>query len=185
MSRLFLCLVLAFSVQVNGLTNPKSEKIGVRSWLESPSTDTLPAINTIEDASVLLQEWDKSYNPDTVGEENQDILKLRKFLPTAVRLLSDTATEERQNDSTTGRCMLGICASSAAEGLATLKAWVNELQLPRGLLHGMDKDGVPLELEGGVYIKYNSGKTSFSSWVLATMIAVTHNPCFRWRIHIC
>ena len=53
--------------------------------------------------------------------------------------------------------MLGICASSPQEGIETLKSWVTALQLPRGLLHGMDKDGVPLQLEGGVYIKYNSG----------------------------
>jgi hypothetical protein len=53
--------------------------------------------------------------------------------------------------------MLGICASNIEEGVGALKSWVTNLQLPRGLLHGMDKDGVPLEFEGGVYIKYNSG----------------------------
>lgn len=53
--------------------------------------------------------------------------------------------------------MLGICASSAAEGIATLKSWVTNLELPRGLLHGMDQDGVPLQIDGAVYIKYNSG----------------------------
>lgn len=53
--------------------------------------------------------------------------------------------------------MLGICASSAEEGLATLKSWVTGLQLPRGLLHGMDKDGEPIPIEGAVYIKYNTG----------------------------
>jgi hypothetical protein len=53
--------------------------------------------------------------------------------------------------------MLGICASLAEEGIATLKSWIANLELPRGLLHGMDKDGVPLQLDGGVYIKYNSG----------------------------
>ena len=45
----------------------------------------------------------------------------------------------------------------AAEGVQTLKSWVTALELPRGLLYGMDKDGVPLELNGPVYIKYNSG----------------------------
>jgi hypothetical protein len=55
--------------------------------------------------------------------------------------------------------MLGICASNAAEGLGTLKAWTRSLELPRGLLHGMDLDGVALDLEelSGVYIKYNTG----------------------------
>lgn len=53
--------------------------------------------------------------------------------------------------------MLGICASSVQEGIATLKSWVANLNLPRGLLHGMDIDGVPLTIDGAVYIKYNSG----------------------------
>ena len=38
--------------------------------------------------------------------------------------------------------MMGICAGSAAEGVQTLKAWVGGMGLPRGRLHGMDKDGV-------------------------------------------
>jgi hypothetical protein len=39
------------------------------------------------------------------------------------------------------------------------QSWVTGLQLPRGLLHGMDKDGVPLDPAGlgSVYIKYNTG----------------------------
>jgi len=56
-----------------------------------------------------------------------------------------------------GRCMLGICASSMHDGVEALKSFVTTLELPRGLLHGADKDGVPLEIEDGVYIKYNSG----------------------------
>jgi hypothetical protein len=130
---------------------------GGKAWLESPSEDSVPSISTVEDASLLLAEWDKFYNPEAVGGAKKENLNLRSSIPTAVRFLSETATDERTKDSTKGRCMLGICASSAEEGLATLKSWVNALQLPRGLLHGMDKDGVPLELEGGVYIKYNSG----------------------------
>jgi Domain of unknown function (DUF1824) len=55
------------------------------------------------------------------------------------------------------RVMLGICAPNAQEGIQTLKSWVSNLDLPRGLLHGMDQDGVPLQLDGAVYIKYNSG----------------------------
>jgi len=56
-----------------------------------------------------------------------------------------------------GRVMLGICASNTAEGIQTLKEWVAELQLPKGLLHGMDIDGVPVEIQGAVYIKYSTG----------------------------
>ena len=57
-----------------------------------------------------------------------------------------------------GRLMLGICASDAAEGVQTLKAWVTALDLPKGPLHGMDKDGEPLDMStfGSVYLKYNS-----------------------------
>lgn len=53
--------------------------------------------------------------------------------------------------------MLGICASSATDGIAALKSFVSNLNLPRGLLHGMDQDGVPLQIDGAVYIKYSSG----------------------------
>jgi hypothetical protein len=61
--------------------------------------------------------------------------------------------------------MLGICADDAASGVATLKRWVESLRLPKGRLHGMDRDGVPLDMDGfgPVYIKYNSGATSTGS----------------------
>ncbi|KAG7364633.1 DUF1824 domain containing protein [Nitzschia inconspicua] len=120
----------------------------------------MATINSLDDATSILSEWDRLYNPDNNVESAQDdnvIQEKRLSLAPAVRLLSEMATQERNADSTQGRCMLGICASSAEEGVATLKSWVTALNLPRGLLHGMDKDGVPLDLSGGVYIKYNSG----------------------------
>ena len=53
--------------------------------------------------------------------------------------------------------MLGICAPSAEDGLASLKTWTAELGLPKGKLHGMDRDGVPVDPpKGAVFIKYNS-----------------------------
>ena len=61
-------------------------------------------------------------------------------LAAAVRSLAATAL---QRD---GRLMLGICANDAEEGVATLKKWVGALQLPRGELHGMDVDGVPIDM---------------------------------------
>lgn len=152
-----LFLLFSLCSEVSGLSVPVPEGLGIKAWLESPSVDATPTVNTIEDASLLLAEWDRFYNPESVGESNKDISSLQSSIPMAVTFLSEAASEERSVDSTKGRCMLGICASSAEEGIATLKSWVNALQLPRGLLHGMDKDGVPLELEGGVYIKYNSG----------------------------
>ena len=55
------------------------------------------------------------------------------------------------------RVMMGICAPDAASGLEALRAWVADLGLPRGKLHGMDVDGVPAEPpEGPVFLKYNS-----------------------------
>jgi len=55
--------------------------------------------------------------------------------------------------------MLGFCASNAPEALGGLKSWVSELDLPRGMLHGMDVDGVPIPVEelGSVYVKYSTG----------------------------
>ncbi len=40
-----------------------------------------------------------------------------------------------------------------------LKSWVSSLKLPRGLLHGMDVDGVPIDTSsfGPAFIKYNTG----------------------------
>jgi Domain of unknown function (DUF1824) len=116
----------------------------------------------VAEATQILSEWDRMYNAEklftsggTAPAAESEIL--RSKLPDAIRTLNDRATNERLADSTKGRCMLGICAASANEGVAALKSWVTSLELPRGLLHGMDKDGIPLELNGGVYIKYNSG----------------------------
>ena len=119
----------------------------------------------IMEATRILADWDRLYNPESkpgegaVEDEVEDEMRLRHraSLPDAVRVLNEKAREERKADASTGRCMLGICASSVEEGIATLKSWVSGLELPRGLLHGADKDGVPLEIPGAVYIKYNSG----------------------------
>jgi hypothetical protein len=150
------CTTDAFSVS--------SQTCNIKSVLKASTDSNLRSVHSIEEASRILAEWDKFYNPDTAGSALPDTKDKRSFIPEAVRLLSTAADVERSQDSTTGRCMLGICASSPEEGIATLKSWVDALQLPRGLLHGMDKDGVPLEIDGGVYIKYNSGGVySFSA----------------------
>jgi len=128
-----------------------------------PQTDV--SQEKIMEATRILADWDRLYNPenkpgeDAVEDEVEDEMRLRHraILPDAVRVLNEKAREERKADASTGRCMLGICASSVEEGIATLKSWVSGLELPRGLLHGADKDGVPLEIPGAVYIKYNSG----------------------------
>lgn len=80
----------------------------------------------------------------------------RPPLSDAVRRMTDAAIQAD------GRIMLGFCADDAAAGIAALKAWVTALELPRGVLHGMDRDGVPIDMStfGSVYIKYNSQSTA-------------------------
>ncbi|KAL3919552.1 MAG: hypothetical protein SGILL_003698 [Bacillariaceae sp.] len=119
-------------------------------------------IFSLNDSTTILQKWDRVYNKeegsaDKIDELESELQISKMQLAKAVLLLNHQATSERDADSATGRCMLGICAGSVEEGISTLKSWVTALDLPRGLLHGMDKDGVPLEIQGGVYIKYNSG----------------------------
>ncbi|KAL7575746.1 hypothetical protein ACA910_003078 [Epithemia clementina (nom. ined.)] len=114
-------------------------------------------VNSIDDASRILSEWDRLYNPDNTNLASTSMEDLLPNLKQSVLLLNQQATEERKRDSTRGRCMLGICAPTAADGVQTLKSWVSALGLPRGLLHGMDKDGVAIEVTVPVYIKYNSG----------------------------
>ena len=84
-------------------------------------------------------------------------------LADAVRVLwlAASRTDGYNGDATSiddGRLILGICAEDAMSGVATLKAWVTALGLPKGPLHGMDQDGEPLDMRsfGSVYIKYNS-----------------------------
>jgi hypothetical protein len=130
-----------------------------RSLSDSESSYNIPvaSITSVEEASKILLDWDRNYNPEVNAVTNPEVVSTRDLMIDAVRLLSVAATKERDQDITTGRCMLGICASSTEEGIATLKSWVSSLDLPRGLLHGADEDGVPLEIDGGAYIKYKSG----------------------------
>ncbi|VEU33478.1 unnamed protein product [Pseudo-nitzschia multistriata] len=140
-------------------TSPLATKVFSSS---QPDAATSPSVDSVEEATRILSEWDKIFNPESQGqkqdtEANEILTSSRDALKASVLLLSAAATEERNRDSVMGRCMLGICAPSAEDGVAALKAWVTALELPRGLLHGMDKDGVPIDLSGSVYIKYNSG----------------------------
>jgi hypothetical protein len=165
LSLLLASLLTGDAFQAGGWTRSRSV-IGPLSESEAttPTTTTssqsTPPISPIQEASQLLSDWDKHYNADVSAEPSADLKIMRESLIDAVRLLNEAATAERDQDGTKGRCMLGICASSTQEGIATLKSWVTSLELPRGLLHGMDKDGVPLEIEGGAYIKYNTGGSS-------------------------
>jgi Domain of unknown function (DUF1824) len=124
-------------------------------FIHSATKDSAVSVSSVEEASSILEKWDEHYNNENFSGKSlpEDVEKLRDILPSAVKLLNEAAREERDRDSALGRCMLGICASSTEQGITALKSWVTGLALPRGLLHGADKDGVPLQIEGGVYIK--------------------------------
>jgi Domain of unknown function (DUF1824) len=132
---------------------------GISTFLNSEKVAI--AHDTLIDSSRILADWDRWFSSNVADPSEKKTFSLanitRNELVDAVLALNQKATDERTVDATTGRCMLGICASSAEEGIATLKSWVTNLGVPRGLLHGMDIDGVPIEFKGGVYIKYNSG----------------------------
>lgn len=158
-SIILLVLAGSFGMFVDALLFPLQSCSRPCHRLSMAREDTSVSVNTVQEASQILYDWDEHFNKENFSGNSlpEEIEKLRNVLPDAVKLLNEAAREERGRDSTLGRCMLGICASSLEEGMATLKSWVTSLELPRGLLHGADKDGVPLEIEGGVYIKYNTG----------------------------
>lgn len=84
-------------------------------------------------------------------------------LQQAVLSLAKYAANEREESSlSSGRLMLGICGLNVEDCLATLKSWVTTLQLPRGLLHGADVAGVPIDTStfGRAFVKYNTGMFS-------------------------
>lgn len=129
----------------------------------SSSQDQKERLSSVQEASSILSAWDTTFvkaSTQMQAEEsrsNPGDTVTRDKVNEAVRFLTNQASELRDRDPTKGRLMLGICASSAAQGVAALKSWVTTLGLPRGLLHGMDEGGVPLEINGGVFIKYNTG----------------------------
>jgi hypothetical protein len=128
---------------------------------------------SIVEATTILQTYDTSQQQFIQSDGNQGMggglsafhhiqsldKATRSSLQQSIQSLISQAHIERENDSSSGRIMLGICASNAPEALSGLKSWVTTLSLPRGMLHGMDVDGVPIPVEelGAVYIKYSTG----------------------------
>jgi hypothetical protein len=161
-SLLFGWLSVSDAFQASGSGWTMERKVS-RSLSGSESSYNIPMASitpqTVQEASKILSDWDKHCNAEVNADKNSNaaIESTRDLMIDAVRLLSAAAAQERDQDISKGRCMLGICASSTEEGVATLKSWVSSLDLPRGLLHGMDEDGVPLQIDGGAYIKYKSG----------------------------
>mmetsp|Transcript_18640 Transcript_18640/g.46142 ORF Transcript_18640/g.46142 Transcript_18640/m.46142 type:complete len:220 (+) Transcript_18640:44-703(+) len=161
MSRILILTILSICLSDAAFAfSASTPESSLKTWLQSPEDESSepPTIETVAEASLLLAEWDRFFNPEAAGGNSNEVAsKLKDYIPAAVRVLSETAAEQRAQDSTQGRCMLGICASSMPDAVGALKSFVTTLDLPRGLLHGADKDGVPIEIEDGVYIKYNSG----------------------------
>jgi hypothetical protein len=115
----------------------------------APSTDAA-SLPTKADADRLLTRFDRDQRrgelPDASSPEGSPQCT-HPPMRQSVRALAASSS----------RVMLGICAPDAAGGLAALKAWVTDLGLPRGKLHGMDIDGVEQPPpEGPVFLKYNS-----------------------------
>lgn len=164
-TNLRLAILLFLLGFTSGFTSTKTGGVAslkrvVQKPLKSSSAESsgvADSVGSIDDATRILQEWDRYQTASKVDTGSGEMEESRSVLPGAVQILNRAAASERFEDSVKGQCMLGICASSGPEGLATLKSWVTALELPRGLLHGMDKDGVPIDMQEAVYIKYNSG----------------------------
>eukprot|EP00555_Chaetoceros_dichaeta_P014140 CAMPEP_0198254630 /NCGR_PEP_ID=MMETSP1447-20131203/4900_1 /TAXON_ID=420782 /ORGANISM="Chaetoceros dichaeta, Strain CCMP1751" /LENGTH=164 /DNA_ID=CAMNT_0043940741 /DNA_START=193 /DNA_END=684 /DNA_ORIENTATION=- len=137
------------------------------------SPPSLPSIESLNKATTTLQNYDQrqqtymALNPIGLGGGTAALNFLRTELtPTDRQIIKDSlailvaiADHERSVNSAKGRIMLGFCAENVPEALLGLKTWIPSLGLPRGLLHGLDVDGVAIEPEtlGCVYVKYNSG----------------------------
>ena len=158
---------------------PKSSRLSITRVFSSPQPTSATTTNgesnssDIFDATTTLANYDQSQQKYIQSDGSQGmggglsalnhILSLepstRTSLQSAIKTLTYQAHSERAIDTSKGRIMLGICAANAPEALGGLKSWVSELDLPRGMLHGMDVDGVPIPVEelGSVYVKYSTG----------------------------
>ncbi|KAL3805334.1 hypothetical protein HJC23_009041 [Cyclotella cryptica] len=171
----FLSVLLLPSLTVHSFT-PSPIFVRHRSYFFSSFTQSTIETsnnNQINNATQILQSYDASQQQFIASDGNQGMggglsaynhirsldPSTRTSLREAILTLVNQAHTEREADSSQGRIMLGICASNAPEALAGLKSYVTSLSLPRGMLHGMDIDGVPIPIEdlGSVYIKYSTG----------------------------
>ena len=131
---------------------------------KSVDVSSLPSLR---DADVVLRRFDdeqrkrlssspssssSSSSPSSSSSSSSMVVRTsstcaERSLCNAVRTLSYNAES----------IMFGICAETGREGIDALKVWTEELNLPRGKLHGLDTDGVPKPIpEEAVFIKYNS-----------------------------
>jgi len=120
--------------------SPSDKRIG----FSKPGVD-VGGLPSTRDADVVLKRFDDTQRRESSANA------LTKCTKPAL------ASSARALASRSSRVMLGVCAANAAEGVSTLKSWTLELGLPRGKLHGLDRDGVEIAPPiGAVFIKYNS-----------------------------
>jgi len=162
----------AASSSYHAASAAKSSSSHITNGSTSTATSTSSS-SDIFDATLTLSTYDQSQQQYIQSDGSQGmggglsalhhIQSLTPIIKTslrdAIQTLTNQAHNERAVDSAKGRIMLGICASNAPEALGGLKSWVSELALPRGMLHGMDVDGIPIPVEelGSVYVKYSTG----------------------------
>ena len=106
---------------------------------------------SLRDADVVLRRFDdeqrKRVSSSSSSSSSSTTTCAERSLGNAVRTLS-------YNSETV---MFGICAQTGREGIDALKIWTEELNLPKGKLHGLDTDGIPKPIPSeAVFIKYNS-----------------------------
>ncbi|CAL6304782.1 unnamed protein product [Bathycoccus prasinos] len=102
---------------------------------------------SLRDADVVLRRFDDEQRKRVSSSSSTTTTCAERSLGNAVRTLS-------YNSETV---MFGICAQTGREGIDALKIWTEELNLPKGKLHGLDTDGIPKPIPSeAVFIKYNS-----------------------------
>ena len=171
---------VCYTVTTSLCVKSRSEDTRLHQSSTSQKSHVAPAVakttitnDQIPDATRILQTYDQTQQSYMKTDGNQGMgggtsalhyiqsldSSTRSKLQNAIRTLVYVAHSERDVDSSKGRIMCGFCASNAPEALAGLKSWVTNLDLPRGMLHGMDVDGVPIPVEelGAVYVKYSTG----------------------------
>ena len=148
-------------------SNSDSNDYDVQKQIE---TMIIEATNVLSRFDTLQQQFIKSDGSQGMGGGTSALNFVKtqlspndkQSLRNAIVILTNEAHKQRSTslNQQYGRIMLGICAENVQEGLMGLKTWVNALALPRGLLHGLDVDGKPMENPetlGSIYLKYNTG----------------------------
>mmetsp|Transcript_18639 Transcript_18639/g.46138 ORF Transcript_18639/g.46138 Transcript_18639/m.46138 type:complete len:157 (+) Transcript_18639:44-514(+) len=135
MSRILILTILSICLSDAAFAfSASTPESSLKTWLQSPEDESSepPTIETVAEASLLLAEWDRFFNPEAAGGNSNEVAsKLKDYIPAAVRVLSETAAEQRAQDSTQGRCMLGTFITI----LYILVGWIMNMQVFSSLTH--------------------------------------------------